>query len=247
MATLSVFGSGDMATTPTTTHLGPDPFLQGRHWVVEPLGTAPRPLGLAVLECGLVHASWYERLRDALTAAINGAQLIRQVQQLAVTDPLTGLNNRRYLTQKIRQELDDEHGARFPLSLLVLDLDGFKLLNDERGHDEGDRALIEAAESIKQCLRDSDTLARFGGDEFVAVLPGTTAEQAHSVAQRVLESLPPALRAKMSAALTCSIGIATLDWSGTTTGDTDLFRLADQALLAAKRGGKNRVVHAREM
>jgi diguanylate cyclase (GGDEF)-like protein len=247
MTPLSAFGL-DNGTDPgarLATTL-PDELMRGRHWVVEPLGTGPRPLGLAVLQIGLAHVSWYERLRDALTAAINGAQLIQQVQRLVITDPLTGLNNRRSLTETIRRQLDPETRTNFPLSLLVLDLDGFKSLNDEHGHDEGDRALIQAADAIKRCLRDSDTLARFGGDEFVAVLPGTTAEQARAIARRVLQSLPTALREKVHKALTCSIGIATTERSGS-TGDTELFRLADQALLRAKREGKNRVVHAHEM
>lgn len=246
MSELSGFGLGSRSSEEgLAAHSLPEGLLRGRHWVVEPLGTGGRPLGLAVLQTGLAQVSWYERLRDALTAAVNGAQLIAQVQRLVVTDPLTGLNNRRYLTQMIRRELDVERGARFPLSLLVLDLDGFKSLNDERGHDAGDRALVEAGAAIKRCLRESDTLARFGGDEFVAVLPGTTAEQAHAIAERVLHSLPPALRSAMSATLTCSIGVATLDRYAR-ANDTELFRLADQALLAAKRGGKNRVVHAHQ-
>ncbi len=245
---LSVFGMGSQVEVPTVRamELAPDSLLRGQHWVVEPLGAGDRPLGLAVLQCGLAHASWYERLRDALTAAVNGAQLIQQVQRLVVTDPLTGLNNRRYLTQKIRQELDATRGARLPLSLLVLDLDGFKSINDQCGHDHGDRALVEAASAIKQCLRETDTLARFGGDEFVAVLPGTTGEQAQAIARRVLESMPSALRDAIAAALTCSIGIATIERLGA-AGATELFRSADQALLAAKRGGKNRAVHAREL
>ncbi len=248
LSPLSVFG---MDAEPNralraTTGLGSELLLRGRSWVVEPLGTGARPLGVAVLQCGLAHVSWYERLRDALTAAINGAQLIQQVQSLVVTDPLTGLNNRRFFTQKIRQELDVERGASLPLSLLVLDLDGFKMLNDERGHDTGDKALIEAADSIKHCLRESDTLARFGGDEFVAVLPRTTAEQAGAIAARVLNRLPRTLQERMAAPLTCSIGMATIEKSET-TGDVELFRLADQALLAAKRAGKNRAVHAREI
>jgi diguanylate cyclase (GGDEF)-like protein len=205
-----------------------------------------RPLGLAVLQCGLANASWYERLRDALTAAINGAQLMQQVQNLVIKDPLTGLNNRRYLAQKLRLELDAECGELRRLSLLVVDLDGFKALNDERGHDEGDRALIEAGESIKRCLRDTDTLARVGGDEFVVVLPGASAEQAQAIARRVLQALPQALGEKLSAPLTCSIGIATIDGQDR-IGEIELFRLADQALLVAKRSGKNRAVHASEM
>lgn len=248
MVPLSVFGLGEGATSfdPSSTGLDLNDLAHGRSWVIEPLGTGLRPLGVAVLQAGLNHVSWYERLRDALTAAINGAQLIQRVQRLVITDPLTGLSNRRYLTQKIRQELDPGSSPNQPLSLLVLDLDGFKSINDERGHDEGDRALIQAAASIKRCLRDTDTLARFGGDEFVAVLPGATAEQAKAIARRVLECLPPDLRAALSTTLTCSIGIATIDRDGT-TGDAELFRLADQALLAAKRGGKNRAVHAGEL
>ncbi len=248
MVPLSSFGMGEGATAPAASSTGPglDELACGQSWVIEPLGTGQRPLGVAVLQAGLSHASWYERLRDALTAAINGAQLNQRVQRLVITDPLTGLSNRRFLTQTLRQELDPECSHRQPLSLLVLDLDGFKSINDEFGHDEGDRALIQAADSIKRCLRDTDTLARFGGDEFVAVLPGASAEQAKAIAGRVLERLPPDLRAAFSTALTCSIGIATIERDGK-TGDAELFRRADQALLAAKRAGKNRAVHAREL
>jgi sigma-B regulation protein RsbU (phosphoserine phosphatase) len=242
------FGMGtreEIAPFPVA-RLGPDALLRGRNWVVEPLGIGDRPLGLAVLESGLAQVSWYERLRDALSAAIQGADLIREVQYLVVTDPLTGLNNRRHLTDKLRQELGGKTGAAQPLSLLVLDLDGFKLLNDKRGHDEGDRALVEAAAVFKQCLRDSDTIARFGGDEFVAILPGTNADNARAVAQRVLRQLPRRLLQKTDTKLTCSIGIATSDAKAAGTQD-DLFRLADQALLEAKRQGKNRVIHASEL
>ncbi len=248
LSCVSSFGMGvppDAAPIAEGT-LGSDALLRGHSWVVEPLGVGDHPLGLAVLASGLAQVSWYERLRDALSAAIKGAHLIQEVQYLAVTDPLTGVNNRRYLTEKIRHELEKRSGASLPLSLLVLDLDGFKMLNDERGHDEGDRALIEAAELFRQCLRDTDTLARFGGDEFVAVLPGANAEQAVSVAMRVLRSLPPGLLARTTARLTCSIGVATSDTDGATS-QVELFRLADQALLAAKRAGKNRVVHARDL
>jgi sigma-B regulation protein RsbU (phosphoserine phosphatase) len=242
------FGMGtreEIAPFPAAT-LGPDKLLRGRNWVVEPLGVGDRPLGLAVLESGLAQPSWYERLRDALSAAIKGADLIREVQYLVVMDPLTGVNNRRYLTDKLRQELVVDAGAARPLSLLVLDLDGFKSVNDERGHDEGDRALVEAAAVFKQCLRESDTLARFGGDEFVAILPGTNADNARAVAQRVLRRLPRRLLQKTTAKLTCSIGIATSD-AGTKGTQDELFRLADQALLEAKRRGKNRAVHASEL
>lgn len=248
MSPVASFGLGlelDSAPIPVAM-LGPGGLLRGRSWVVEPLSAGDRPLGLAVLASGLAQASWYERLRDALSAAIKGAQLIQEVQYLVVTDPLTGVNNRRYLTEKIRLELEERNGSHLPLSLLVLDLDGFKLLNDERGHDQGDRALIEAAELFRTCLRDTDTLARFGGDEFVAVLPGTNAEQAEVVAQRVLRSLPVRLLEKTTSRLTCSIGIATSELVGVTS-QAELFRQADQALLAAKRSGKNRVVHAREL
>ena len=248
MSLVSSFGLGpqhDTAPFPVAA-LGPDELLRGRNWVVEPLGAGDRPLGLAVLASGLAQASWYERLRDALSAAIKGAQLNQEVQYLVVTDPLTGVSNRRYLTEKVRLELEEKNGSNLPLSLLVLDLDGFKSLNDEYGHDQGDRALVESAELFRQCLRETDTLARFGGDEFVAVLPETNAEQAGIVARRVLQSLPERLLETTTAKLTCSIGIATSEPKGTTTL-AELFRQADQALLAAKRWGKNRAVHADEL
>jgi two-component system cell cycle response regulator len=163
-----------------------------------------------------------------------------------IQDPLTGLNNRRYLAQKLRQALDAASGQLRRLSLLAVDLDGFKVLNDERGHDAGDRALIETGESIKQYLRDSDALARVGGDEVMVVLPGATAQQAQAIARRLLQTLPLALGEKLSVSLTCSIGIATIDGQDK-TGEVEFIRLADQALLAAKRRGKSRAVHASEV
>jgi diguanylate cyclase (GGDEF)-like protein len=245
MVPISAFGldDGRKSLVRSAPHLGMDSALRGRSWVVEPLGNGPHRLGLAVLQSGLVQASWYERLRDALTAAINGARLMQQVQGLVITDPLTGLNNRRHFTEKMHQELRVQSR---PLSLLMVDLDGFKSLNDERGHDEGDRALIEAARSIRCCLRDTDSLARIGGDEFAVALPGATAEQAKTIAGRILERLPLDLCEKISfSTLTCSVGIATVDGDGQ-MGYAELFHLADQALLAAKREGKNRAVNASE-
>ena len=248
MSPLSAFGLGEIADIApfSATLLGPDELLRGSNWVVEPLGTGPQPLGLAILESSLAQVSWYERLRDALTAALKGARLLEEVQYLVITDPLTGLNNRRYLFEKIRQALDTESCTNLPLSLLVVDLDGFKLLNDEHGHDHGDRALIEAANLFKQCLRDTDTLARFGGDEFVALLPATSAHKARVVAQRVLQTLPLRLLETTNTELTCSIGIATTEHREQ-TGHASFFRQADQALLAAKRRGKNRAVHSSDL
>ncbi len=235
----------------TLEKLAPDRFLSKRHFILQPLGVRDEPLGLALFESGMIHPSWYERLRDALSAAIKGAKLIKQlreaqaeVEQLAITDPLTGLNNRRYLAERIRQELEAARQEKTVLSLLVLDLDGFKLLNDAYGHDEGDRALVLVANVLQECVRETDSLARFGGDEFVMLLPSTTAEDARHVAQRVLAELPKRLDEFSETKVTCSIGIATSEPGGPT--DEDLFRAADQALLAAKQTGKNRAIHARE-
>lgn len=231
--------------------LAPSHLIRGRHFVLQPLGVRDEKLGLALLQSGMVHPSWYERLRDALSAALKGARLIDElrraqdaVQLLAITDPLTGLNNRRYLSETMRRELAKSRSNSSQLSLLVLDLDGFKLLNDAYGHDQGDRALVLVANVLRECVRESDSLARYGGDEFVMLLPDTSRDLAHRVAARVLDDLPKRLAEFSASEVTCSIGIATTDQGE--QSDEELFRLADQALLAAKHSGKNRAIHSRE-
>ncbi len=176
------------------------------------------------------------------TTAIQNAQLHAEVQKQAITDTLTGLYNRRGFSELGRREV--ERALRFgrPLTALMLDIDHFKNVNDEYGHLVGDNVLIGLSTRFLQELRQIDLLGRYGGDEFVALLPETDLHNAVSVAERLRKEIAsinltsPALPVK----ITMSGGVATL---GSDCKDlTSLVQKADQALYEAKAAGRNRVV-----
>lgn len=156
-----------------------------------------------------------------------------QLDQMAHEDALTGLVNRRRLDEMLRLELARAQRLGYPLTVVMLDLDHFKRFNDRRGHGAGDALLRDAAQAWRRQLRPTDVLARYGGEEFTLVLPACDAAQAAQMIER-LRPLTPERQ-------TFSAGVAT--WNGSDRAD-ELLRSADLALLAAKRGGRNRTVIA---
>ena len=170
--------------------------------------------------------------------AVNHASLFAQIQQQALTDALTGCYNRRSFEMQFDRELSMAKRQHQPLSLIMLDLDRFKQLNDSAGHDAGDGALRKLADCFKRELRGVDSAARFGGDEFALILPQAYPEGAQIVAERLrarIESIHIPGFGKLSA----SMGIATFPSHGGTR--TELVVAADAALYSAKRSGRNRV------
>ena len=174
--------------------------------------------------------------------ALDNALRLKRSEALSVTDDLTQLYNSRYLNQVLRREAKRASRSGRPLSLLFLDLDGFKGINDTHGHLAGSRALVEAAAVIRRCARETDVVARFGGDEFAIILPDTGSEGAAAVGDRVRErlSVHPFLEGNgLSLRLTASVGVATLP--DVAASAEELVRAADMAMYQVKDSGKNGV------
>lgn len=174
--------------------------------------------------------------------ALDNALRLRRSEALSVTDDLTQLYNSRYLNQVLRREAKRASRSGRPLSLLFLDLDGFKGVNDNHGHQAGSTALVEAAAVIRRCARETDMVARFGGDEFAIVLPDTGSEGASAVGDRVRERLaahPFLAGSGLNLRLTASVGVATLP--DVAASAEELVRAADMAMYQVKDSGKNGV------
>ncbi len=161
-----------------------------------------------------------------------------------MTDVLTGLPNRRYLIDVLAAEFERSQRYGQPLAGLMMDLDHFKLINDTHGHLAGDKVLKTVAQIIKESMRRPDTVARFGGEEFVMLLPNTDHPGAAIVAERLRERIANMTLQSGSSAIKVTISIGVVCFPATPApGIDDFLRLADEALYEAKRGGRNRVAN----
>lgn len=179
--------------------------------------------------------------------ALDNALALQKAEALSITDDLTGLSNPRYLHLVLRREAKRASRSGRPLSMVFLDLDGFKSVNTNHGHLAGSQALVEAGAIIRGSARETDVVARFGGDEFSVILPETGREGALAVAERILErirSFQFLTGDGLSLHLTASIGVATLpDVAGSAE---ELLRAADKAMYRVKDAGKNGIHIAEE-
>ncbi len=169
--------------------------------------------------------------------AIANARVVSQIQQMAITDELTGLFNRRYFMQEMGREIARVQRSRQPFAVLMIDIDLFKEINDQWGHREGDRVLKEVAVALKAASRKSSILARYGGEEFVCLLPETPLAGGILGGERLREAVA-ALKG-VPRPVTISVGVAAFPDHGG-EGETLIIR-ADEALYAAKGAGRNRV------
>lgn len=216
--------------------------------IIAPLVLGGRTLGAISLDAYRRYA-FTERDLDLLvsfaataTTAIQNAQLYSEVQRQAITDPLTGLYNRRGFFELGRREV--ERAIRFdrPLTAMMIDIDLFKQVNDTKGHLIGDQVLAGVASQIEHQLRQVDLPGRYGGDEFIALLPETDLFNAYQAAERLRRSIARVIYPTETepVRITVSIGIAALKHTNETL--ETLIEHADQALYTAKQAGRNRTV-----
>lgn len=175
---------------------------------------------------------------NQVAVAVNHAHLFAQIQQQALTDALTGCYNRRSFEMQLDKDLMMARRSHQPLSLVMLDLDRFKQLNDTAGHDAGDAALRQLADCFRQEIRGVDSAARFGGDEFALILPQAYSEGALLVAERLRARIEQ-IEIPGFGTLSASMGIATFPTHASSRAA--LTSASDAALYSAKRGGRNRV------
>ncbi len=179
-------------------------------------------------------------LLEPASVALDNALILKRAEALSVTDDLTHLYNSRYLNMVLRKETKRASRNGRPLSLLFIDLDGFKGVNDTHGHLCGSRALVEAAAVIRGSARETDVVARFGGDEFALVLPDTGCEGAFAVGERIRERVAAhkfLAGDGLDIHLTVSVGVATLP--DVAASADELMQAADKAMYRVKDAGKN--------
>lgn len=181
---------------------------------------------------------------EIISPVIEKKREISKLNHKAFSDALTKVFNRAYLERHLPQELAEAVENRTPLSLLILDIDHFKNVNDNYGHAAGDEILKLVSEIIMRCLRKTDMVARYGGEEFVVLLPKTNLETALLIAERIRESIEleemPLLQGVKLPNITCSIGISNFPIHS--KNETLLLKTADMALYSAKENGRNMVV-----
>lgn len=172
------------------------------------------------------------------------AERTEQLRELASREPLTGLYNRRYFNEMLEHRFSEAKRYENAVSCIMLDLDDFKNVNDCFGHQTGDKLLILTAETISGQLRTADVAARFGGDEFIVLLPQTDSDRAHVLGERIAAQLAEQVREHLAGVrITVSMGIASLPSAEIESAEA-LMRAADNALYEAKAAGKDRIVVA---
>jgi diguanylate cyclase (GGDEF)-like protein/PAS domain S-box-containing protein len=195
-------------------------------------------------------------LANLIGLMIHNCRLADRERNASIHDSLTGVYNRRFLNKTLEQEVDRAKRYDYPLSLMIVDADNFKEINDTFGHQEGDRIIQQIARTLEQSSRESDVLCRFGGDEFSLILPSTNGEDAERLAHRIEERFEDATftvnvqdGAVEEISVRVSIGISTL--SELDGGDdpealdeTDLLRIADRSMFQAKESDQTRIQRA---
>jgi diguanylate cyclase (GGDEF)-like protein len=208
----------------------------------------PGGVALVFLLACLIDEVRRGRQREHRLAELYGELLRKEaeLERLAITDPLTGLYNRRFFQSRLAAEIERARRYSRVLSLVMLDVDNFKEINDQRGHQFGDHVLAEVGKILMRNVRASDFVCRYGGEEFVVLLPETALEQAARAAEKLRTRLKERFQvSREPVALTVSLGVASYPSPGV-ADEADLVRRADAALYEAKGLGRDRVEGAKE-
>ncbi|WP_127471221.1 diguanylate cyclase [Thiomicrorhabdus aquaedulcis] len=224
---------------------------QGQYWLDYVIQHAGEVHKAKILKDGKAHyfsvkarlmQGLAEPLYNVLLQDITEQEVYKdQLEHLSQTDALTGVGNRLYFNQRLNQEILRSHRYQTQLSLLMFDIDFFKRVNDTYGHDVGDAVLIEITTVVKNLLRETDMLCRFGGEEFAIIMPESNAFEAQATAERLREQIASLSSNALPTQLTVSFGAAQMTkWDSEKT----LLKRVDDALYLAKEQGRNRVVLA---
>ncbi|MEZ5357598.1 MAG: sensor domain-containing diguanylate cyclase [Candidatus Zixiibacteriota bacterium] len=246
----NVARSGKSIRTDLTERDDYSPLLQSAKSVmVVPMITHSKTTGVLTAESPRIEAfseqdeAFLSVLARSAAMALENAVLHRKTEELTIIDDLTGVYNFRYFSDKIREE--KRRAVRYdqPLSLIMLDIDWFKKFNDNYGHEVGNQVLVRLVTVIRQCIRDVDILCRYGGEEFIIILPQTPDNEAKRIAERIRGEVE---RAEFGGGggipklkVTVSVGVSTYPDNGMT--EEDLINAVDQAMYHAKGAGKNTV------
>lgn len=202
-----------------------------------------KPINFPELEARVRSMLRIKRLQDQLEESN------RQLEQLSIRDGLTGLFNHRHVHEVLHKEFERSRRSEEPIAVAMFDLDHFKKVNDTYGHQSGDRVLKDLAEILRETAREIDALGRYGGEEFIAVLPETDLEEAAVFAERVRESVEGFrfdVQEDQQITMTISAGVAKFPGEGVEQPE-ELIDHADRALYAAKAAGRNSVVRHTEL
>lgn len=184
-----------------------------------------------------------ELAAELMSASLNNARRLEQMEKLAITDGLTGLYNRRYFYELFEKEFERSKRFHQPLSVIMVDIDYFKKINDTYGHLAGDIVLENLAKRLTKHVRMIDTVARYGGEEFVILLPQSNSKDSLIVAERIREDVSATEVETEDGALKITVSLGISDTSkGDLAKPQDLFNRADEALYQAKRDGRNRTI-----
>jgi diguanylate cyclase (GGDEF)-like protein len=241
---------------PTVLHLPPDLVVSGAVVDFVPQEVRVLPVRYGVVTVGILLVAFaqpssqeaiavIESTMPGLAVALNNAQNHQDLQRVAALDPLTGVLNRRFGLQRLKEEIARSVRSGDPLGLLMLDLDHFKAINDTYGHLVGDRVLQAVVRAARQVLRDGDVFVRYGGEEFLIVLPGAGSDDRLRMAERLRRAVAESgvTEAGQRILVTVSIGVAGMPDEAAANLD-DLIGLADGALYTAKNSGRDRTVMA---